>query len=206
VTVTLAVPTLPSLVAVTVVLPTATALTKPFAETLATVESADDQLTARPASVVPFASRVVADNWTVPPIVTLDEPGETETEATGMGAGALTVMVEEAVLPSLVAVICALPAATAVTRPDELTLAISELLEDQVMTLPARTLLFASRVVADNCDVAPICSVALAGETATDATGIGGGTVTVNVAAPSFPSADALIEAVPAAIAETSPV
>jgi hypothetical protein len=55
------------------------------------------------------------------------------------------------VLPSLVAVICTVPAATAVTRPeDELTEAMLGVALDQATTRPLRTLLVASRIVADN--------------------------------------------------------
>jgi hypothetical protein len=77
------------------------------------------------------------------------------TVATGAGAAA-TVINAEPVLPSLVAVIDALPAETAVTSPEAETVAIAVLAELQVTTRPVRTLLLASRVVADNCCVAPI--------------------------------------------------
>jgi hypothetical protein len=80
-----------------------------------------------------------------------DEPGG------GGGGGVGTVILEVPVLPSLVAVICTLPAATAVTSPeDELTDAMLGVALDQVTTRPVRTLLLASRIVADNCCVLPI--------------------------------------------------
>jgi hypothetical protein len=61
-------------------------------------------------------------------------------------------MLTEAVpiLVSLVAVIVAVPAATAVTRPDELTDAIPTFVLDHETTRPVRTLLLASRVVAES--------------------------------------------------------
>jgi hypothetical protein len=54
------------------------------------------------------------------------------------------------VLVSLVAVIVALPAAIAVTRPDAETVLMLVLLELQAITRPVRTLLLASRVVAES--------------------------------------------------------
>jgi hypothetical protein len=54
------------------------------------------------------------------------------------------------VFVSLVAVIVALPAATAVTSPPELTDAMLEFELDQVTTRPLSTLLLASRVVAES--------------------------------------------------------
>jgi hypothetical protein len=61
------------------------------------------------------------------------------------------VIVPVPVLPSLVAVIVAVPAATAMTRPElELTEAIPVFELDHVTTRPVSTLLFASRVVAES--------------------------------------------------------
>jgi hypothetical protein len=62
----------------------------------------------------------------------------------------VTARLEVAVLPSLVAVMVALPAATAVTSPDADTVPIAVLLELQVMTRPVSTLLLASRVTAES--------------------------------------------------------
>jgi hypothetical protein len=75
-------------------------------------------------------------------------------------------------------VIDAVPAATAVTRPDAETVAIPMLAEAQLITRPERALVFASRVTAESCAVAPICTVDVAGDTDTDATGIGAGALT----------------------------
>src|SRR5205823_8644564 len=107
--------------------------------------------------------------------------------------------------PSLVAVIVALPAPTAVTSPLALTVAALGLPELQVTVRPERTLLFASLSTAVSCCVGVIPSTrfALAGVTVTVATGAG---VTVIVALPVFPSLVAITLAVPAETAVTSPV
>jgi hypothetical protein len=86
----------------------------------------------------------------VAPTSGLDDAGETDTVATGAGAGALTVVAAVPVFVSLVAVIVALPAATAVTSPDVETRLTEELLELQVTTRPVSTFLFASRVTAES--------------------------------------------------------
>ncbi len=79
------------------------------------------------------------------------EAGETETEATGAGGGAVTVIVAVPVLDSLVAVIVADPALTAVTRPVlAFTDAIPVFELDQVTTRPVNWLLLASRVTAES--------------------------------------------------------
>lgn len=138
----------------------------------------------------------------------VEDDGDTETDATGIGGGAFAVIAAVEVLPSLVAVIVAAPAPMALTRPDVETMAIVVLLELQVMTRPVRRLLFASRVAAASCTVAPIWRLAAAGDTATDATGIGGGGgvgVTLAAAEPFFPSLEAMIFAEPAAMAVTTP-
>ncbi len=54
------------------------------------------------------------------------------------------------VFVSLVAVIVALPAPTAVTSPDDETVLTAELLELQATTRPVSTLLLASRVMAES--------------------------------------------------------
>jgi len=69
VTVTAAAALRPSLVAVTEAVPAATAVTRPSADTVATVVAFEDQLITRPLSVAPAASRVVAVSWSDPGIV-----------------------------------------------------------------------------------------------------------------------------------------
>src|SRR5207247_11476787 len=83
VTVTVAVPLCPSLVAVIVAAPAATPVTKPLAETVATAALLVAQVTVRPLRAAPFASFGVAVNWVVAPTVTLAAVGLTVTEATG---------------------------------------------------------------------------------------------------------------------------
>jgi hypothetical protein len=168
----------------------------------------DVQVITRPVRTLLLASRVTAVNWTLAPICKVVLDGETETVATGAGggAGALTVMTAAAVWPSLDAEICTDPEAIAVTRPSAETVAMLVLPELQTMVRPVRTLLLASRVTAATCTVPPICNAAVVGETVTDATGTGAGTSTVSEARPVCPSLEAVIVAVPAPTAVTSPV
>jgi hypothetical protein len=132
--------------------------------------------------------------------------GDTDMDATGTGAGALTVIAAAAVCPSLEAVIETFPAATAVTSPDVETLAIAVFAELQPNTRPVSTLLLPSRVTADSCTVAPIRRLALVGDTDTDATGIGAGALTFSAAEPVIPPLEAEIIAVPAAKVVMSPL
>jgi hypothetical protein len=84
----------------------------------------------------------------VPPTVSAAVVGETVTVATGAGGGAVTVTLAVPLLPSLVAVIVAVPGDRPDTTPVCDTVATLVLLELQVMVLPVRTLFAASRVVA----------------------------------------------------------
>src|SRR5438046_3094623 len=84
VTVTVAVPLCPSLVAVIVTgPPAATPLTSPLPFTVAIVLSLNCQVMTRPVNGLPFASRGVAVSCTVCPCSTLTEAGVTVTAATG---------------------------------------------------------------------------------------------------------------------------
>src|SRR4051812_7147964 len=112
VTVMVALPVLPSLVAMMFAVPTATAVTIPWASTVATAVLAELHVTTRPVSVLPLASRVVAVACDVPTAVM--EPGARATVTVATGA-MLTVIDDVPVLPSLVAVMVELPAATTVT-------------------------------------------------------------------------------------------
>ena len=79
------------------------------------------------------------------PVGSFEEPGG------GGGGGALTVIVAVPVCVSLVAVIVAGPAASAVTNPEvELTEAMFGFPLDHVTTRPVRTLLLESRMAADS--------------------------------------------------------
>ena len=152
VTVTVAVPDFPSLVAVMVALPGATPLTTPVADTVAMDPLLVVQAIARPVSVVPFASFVVAVSAVVARTKTVAVAGATVTVATG---GSVTVTVAVPDLPSLVAVMVTVPGATPLTTPVADTVAMDPLLVVQVIERPVSVLLFASFVVAVNGVVAP---------------------------------------------------
>jgi hypothetical protein len=81
-------------------------------------------------------------------------------------------MTEVPFLPSLVAVIVADPAAIAVTRPLPLTVATVGWLLDHVTTRPVSVLPAESFATAESCCVEPIETVALAGVTDREATGM----------------------------------
>jgi hypothetical protein len=125
VTVTVAVPVTPSTVAVIVALPTAaTAVTTPVALTVATAVFPELQVTGRPVSVAPLASRALAVSCCVPPTATLAVAGDTLTAATGTGrtvraTGPAEIVTGDVPAPEPVQVIVtdAVPGATAVTTP-----------------------------------------------------------------------------------------
>src|SRR5205809_746366 len=167
-TVILAVPLCPSLVAVIVAPPVATAVTSPLAFTPTTDVLLLDQLTTRPVSGLPFASFGVAVSWTVPPGCRPTAAGVTATDATG---AAVTLISAVPLWPSLVAVIVAEPAATLVTSPLAFTVATAGVLLAHVTTRPDSGLPLTSLGVAASCTVWPACIVADPGVTATDATG-----------------------------------
>jgi hypothetical protein len=195
------VPDLPSLVAVIVAVPTPTAVTSPFASTVAAALS-DDHVTVRPVRVAPAESLVTALSCWVFPTTTLAEDGVTETLATGTG---VTVIVAVPLWPSLVAVIVATPKLTADTRPVlAFTVAIAGASELQATERPESTSPAESLVVAVSCSVLPDATLADSGDTVTVATGAGNG-VTEIVAVPDFPSLVAVIVADPVATAVTSP-
>src|SRR3989442_1656882 len=110
-TVTAAVPLWPSLVAVIVTAPTATPVTRPLAETVATAPLLVVQVTVRPLSGLPAASLGVAASCAAPPTYRFGAAGLTATEATG---GFVPVTVAAPLFPQLVAVIVAAPPATPV--------------------------------------------------------------------------------------------
>jgi len=131
--------------------------------------------------------------------------GETETDATGIGAGALTLRAEAPDLPSLVAWIMALPDAFARTDPAASTVATFALELDQVTTRPESRFPFESDSVVVAVAVCPTTTAEGVTTTATVATGAGDGGRTAIVAWPETPSLTALTTAVPGATAETSP-
>ena len=83
ITVSCAEPLLPSLVAVTVSAPGASAVTIPVLLTLATLVGVADQVVVRPVSTLPEASRSVAVNCSVWVSVIDCASGETLTDETG---------------------------------------------------------------------------------------------------------------------------
>jgi predicted anti-sigma-YlaC factor YlaD len=159
----------------------------------------------RPVRTLPFASRVTADSCTVAPDCTLGVAGETVTDATGTGGAAVTVIAAEPFFPSLVAMMFAEPALTAVTTPLELTEAIPAFELDHETARPMRSLPFASRRMAVALAVCPTTSEDGLSVTDTVATGTGGGAITVKLLWPCTPSLVALITAVPGVAAEITP-
>src|SRR6266704_792413 len=241
-TVIAALPLLPSLAAVMLAVPAASAVTSPLPFTVATPGASLDQVIVRPESGFPLASSSVAVSCCVAPAYIDAVAGLTLTEATGTGftvmaapalfpslvavmfaeptatpgtspfaftgvavscwvppttivaavgltvsdaTGIVTVTAAVALLPSLVAVTFAEPAATAVTSPLASTVATPAASVDHVMTRLVRTLPSASWSVAVICCVAPTPTVAAVGLTLTDATVAG---FTVIAALPPFPS------------------
>src|SRR5439155_4835130 len=85
VTVTVALPAFPSLVAVTVADPAAPAVTRPLVLTDATSMSLLAQVTGRPVSAPPAESSGTAASCSVAPTGRLAVAGVTDTEATGRG-------------------------------------------------------------------------------------------------------------------------
>ena len=167
-TVTLAAPLWPSLVAVMVADPLASALTRPSTETDAMLGASLDHVIARPLKTFPEPSSVVAMSSEVVPTRRLAVGGETTTVATGTMT---TLIAAEPLCPSLVAVIVAEPAATPDTSPVPETVATAGASLDQVTTRPVRTLPVASHVVTVSCDTPPTGTLAAAGSSETDDTG-----------------------------------
>src|SRR5947209_2194288 len=130
----------------------------------------------------------------------LADAGVTATDATGTG---VTVTAAVPLFPSLVAVIVAAPAAAPVTSPVAFTVATAWLLLVHVTVRPLSGLPLASCGVAVSCAVWPTWTLAVAGFTATEATG---GGFTVIAAVPLLPSLEAVIVAEPAATAVTRPL
>ena len=200
VTVMLAVPLLPSLVAVMVAEPAVTPVTRPVALTVATAVLLLPHVTTRPVSVLPAESLVTADSCLVPPIAMLAAAGPTVTEATGT---IMTLMVAVPLLPSLVAVIVTEPTVTPVTKPVPLTVATARLLLAHVTARPVSVLPAASLVTAESCLVPPMPMLAEAGLTVTEATGT---IMTVMAAVPLLLSLVAVMVAEPAATPLTRPL
>jgi hypothetical protein len=184
------------------VVPAATAVTAPFADTEPIAGDNDDHVTERPDSTLPVASRRIAVAWVVCPTCKEDDASVTATVFTGTAA---TVSGSVPVFPSLVALSVTLPAATPVTKPLGDTLA-TEVFDDvQPIVRPLSTFPAASFKVAVTCSVAPASRVLELAESVTVATGAGAGAATVTGAPPLWPSLVARIDAEPALTAVTTP-
>ncbi len=134
------------------VVPLATALTKPEEFTVAVLVLVDDQVNVLPEIELPFASVTLAVSCTVSPSDTrVAEAGVTTTLETACA----TVSDAEPETPSTVAVIAVVPLATAATNPEEFTVAVLVLVDDQVNVLFEMVLPEPSLATAVNCCVAP---------------------------------------------------
>jgi hypothetical protein len=140
------------------------------------------QLITRPVRTLLLASIVTADSCTDAPTCRVALAGETDIDATGIGAGALTLRREELLLPELEALIIALPGPVALTVPPVSTVAtlMSEL--SQVIVRPEIGFPVESCSVAVARAVCPTRTAEGLTATVTAAIGVGGGGVTAMVA------------------------
>src|SRR5438034_729109 len=170
--------------------PTASPVTTPVAETDAIVGLSDVHETCRPVKTLPAASLGTAVACVVWPVVTLVARSVTVTVATGTGGAVVTFSVATPTLVSTVAWMLADPAATAVTTPNEETVATPGLSDDQVTGRPVNTAPTASFATAVAWVVWPGVRLELPRTTDTVATGGGGGggADTVRAASPVFDS------------------
>src|SRR4051812_26768418 len=130
-------PVTPSLDAVIIAVPPATADTTPELETVATLGAELDQVTVRPVSTVPCPSLSVPVTGMVCPTDNDVPVADSATEATGTTCVAAVTVIEIVPLfPSLVAVTVAVPAPTAVTCPLGATVRADGLLLDHVTVRP----------------------------------------------------------------------
>ena len=160
VTVTVARPLYPSLVAVIVAEPIARPVTRPLGYTTATVGSLLRQVTVRPVSGLPLASFTVAVSCTACPAATFVAAGLTVTDATGT---LVTVMAALSLCPSLVALMVAEPATFPLTSPLPFTDATVVFELAHVTVRPLSGFPFESFGVAVSWIVAPTGTVADAG-------------------------------------------
>src|SRR5436309_12769118 len=152
VTVIAAAPLLVSLVAVMVAEPAATPVTRPLALTVATPGGLLAHVTTRPLSGLPALSVGVAVSCSFVPTRSMADAGLTTTDATGT---VVAVIAAVPVFVSLVPVMVAEPAATAVTRPLPFTVATPGALLDHVTTRPLRVFPALSFVVGVSWTVPP---------------------------------------------------
>jgi hypothetical protein len=189
-------------VAVIVALPTATAVTTPAVETVATLAL---ELVQATEVAAPPAAITVAVSARVSPTTRVAVPGVTATEVTD-GGGGVTVTDTDAALvgsPTEVAVILAVPVATPVTTPEVLTLAMVGADEVQVTAVDAPPV---TLTVAMRGTVAPTATDGFAGAMATEFTAGRGLTVTTAEADRALSTVEvAVMVAVPTATPVTSP-
>src|SRR5512146_278388 len=198
-------PLFPSIVALIVAVPAATAVTTPPADTDAIPVLLDVHVTVRPVSVPPVESLAVAAKVPVPPAVSDRLDGLTDTVATGTR---FTTTDTAALLPFAVAVMDAEPAPTALMvallLDDEgVTFATDELLVAHVNVAPEITLPVESLRTAVTCALCPVRSDSNAGFT--DGTPAPTGT-TLAAAEPFTPFTVAITVVEPKAAPFTRPV
>lgn len=202
VTVTEASPVCPSAAAAIVADPAATAVTTPLAETVASAGSVEDHVTLRPTRTLPAASRSVAVACVVCPTVIEAVASATVMVATGAGGGGETATAAEPETPSTVAVTVVLPWPTAVSNPDEDSVATAGFALVHCVTRCVSAAPVESFALAISWAVPPTDSCTLDGSTATEATGT---VVTVNAVDADTPSVDAEMVVVPVARVLTRP-
>jgi hypothetical protein len=201
-TVTPTVAEMPPSEAVIVAVPCLINVTSPLELTLAADALDDVHDTVCPVTVLPEASLGTAVTCVVVPATPVIDVGESPIDATG---AALTVAPMVAVTPLADAVMVAVPCLTRVTSPLEETVATAVLDDDHVTVTPVTGLPFASRSAAVTCALFPGRPVIADGESAIDATGPGGGAVTVALTVDVTPLADAVIVADPCLVSDTIP-
>src|SRR5262249_33987907 len=138
------------------------------ADTVATAVLLEIQVTTRPVNTPPTESLVVAVSCAVAPGARLSVGGATATVATGTSD---TVIVLDPTLPSVVAVIVAVPGATAVTRPPVDTVATAVLLDPHVRMRSVTTFPNESVTVGVSVAVCVTNMALVAGDSTTLATG-----------------------------------
>jgi hypothetical protein len=121
------------------------AVTRPVVETVATLALSVLHAIERPVSVRPCESSSVGVACVVCTALIVDAASETVTVATG---ACVTVIVAFPAIPSLVAVMLAVPTETPVTTPCAETVATAVLLDVQTIDRPVRTPPPASNVAA----------------------------------------------------------
>jgi len=183
----------------------ATAVTRPFDETVAVAVLEDDHVTDLVKSAVdPSEYKPVAVSCWVCPAGTLATGGETVTATSTAGSTVITAVPERTAAVSS-AVMVAAPVATAVTRPVPDTVAVAVLEDDQETEL-VKFAVDPSEYnpVAVSCCVSPAATFAAGGETVT-ATKTAGSTVITAVPEIKEDGSVAVIVAAPVATAVTRP-